>query len=314
MRKLINRNWRALAVGTIVTVVSIAAVAGAANLITGKDIKNGSVTGKDVKGNSLKNKNLGKGLQKRIAKHAATGATGLQGPTGQQGPTGAAGVDATYVGPHWGTIDRNVIGEATADLRAGPFAPGAHADFSPPSGVGSLNIEVGDANQKVEFGNELDFNGNPVSGLSQASFWVFQTGEDRGINPANLPNIDVEINPRVASKTFTTMVFVPPASTQGNDWEKYDGATAVGTGSSGWYFTNGTVATATGCSQTGTMCSLSDAEAALVAQNDGSGAATILTVGVGKGRDDAFQGAVDDLQINNQVFNFEPFGVSTEAP
>jgi hypothetical protein len=35
---------------------------------------------------------------------------------------------------------------------------------------------------------------------------------------------------------------------------------------------------------------------------------------VTKGRDYAFSGAVDALRINNQVFDFEPFGVYTRTP
>ena len=56
-------------------------------------------------------------------------------------------------------------------------------------------------------------------------------------------------------------------------------------------------------------CSLAQAKQALVTQNDGSGAATIDTVAVSKGRDDSWAGAVDALRINNKVYNFEPYGV-----
>jgi hypothetical protein len=37
--------------------------------------------------------------------------------------------------------------------------------------------------------------------------------------------------------------------------------------------------------------------------------ATIYTVGVTKGRDFAFAGAADGLQINDTIYDFEPFGV-----
>jgi hypothetical protein len=40
----------------------------------------------------------------------------------------------------------------------------------------------------------------------------------------------------------------------------------------------------------------------------------ILSVQVGKGRDFAFSGAVDSLVINNEKFDFEPFGVITTTP
>ena len=41
--------------------------------------------------------------------------------------------------------------------------------------------------------------------------------------------------------------------------------------------------------------------------------ATILSAQITKGRDFAFTGAVDALQINNSVYDFEPFGV-TKTP
>ena len=42
--------------------------------------------------------------------------------------------------------------------------------------------------------------------------------------------------------------------------------------------------------------------------------ASIYTAQITKGRDYAFSGAVDALRINNQVFDFEPFGVYTRQP
>ena len=42
--------------------------------------------------------------------------------------------------------------------------------------------------------------------------------------------------------------------------------------------------------------------------------ATLFTAQITKGRDYAFSGAVDALQINNVVYDFEPFGVSEATP
>ena len=126
------------------------------------------------------------------------------------------------VGAHWGVIDRNTIGSAVADLRAGPYGSFAFTGRSaqPPSGVGSLGIQVSDnatsgspAAEKVAFGNEVDFLGNPVSGLSDVGFRVFQTSENAAINPRNMPNITLEINPRVVGAgSYTSMVWVPNAA------------------------------------------------------------------------------------------------------
>jgi len=215
-------------------------------------------------------------------------------------------------GQHWGVIDRNTIGSGIADLRQGPYGsfgvtgPAA----APPSGVGSLGIQVSDnANsgattpEKVAYGNEVDFYGNPVSGLSQAGFRVFQAQENADINPRNMPNISLEIDPNVGTSNYTSMVWVPDAAPVTNRWSGYLDATTTGD----WYFT-GSAGTVTGCDQT-TMCSFSAAKSALVTFNNGSGPATIDTVAVAKGRDNTWAGAVDNLRINNKVYNFEPYGV-----
>src|SRR5207249_3502632 len=65
----------------------------------------------------------------------------------------------------------------------------------------------------VAFGNEVDFRGHPVSGLTQVGFRVFQTGENAAINPRNMPNITFEINPHVVGAgSYTSMVWVPDAA------------------------------------------------------------------------------------------------------
>jgi hypothetical protein len=219
-------------------------------------------------------------------------------------------------GKQWGVIYRNTTGSGVADLRAGPYVA-TGAGTSPPSGVGSLGIQVSDdatsqspSSEKVSFGDEVDFNNDLVSDLSQAGFHVFQTVENASIAARNLPNITLEINPHVASVGYTGMVWVPDPAPVLNRWSGYLDATSTGD----WYFTNSSVASATGCTQALT-CSLADAKQALVDENDGSGAARIYTVAVAKGRDNVWAGAVDDLRINSKIYDFEPYGVvTTNAP
>ena len=159
----------------------------------------------------------------------------------------------------------------------------------------------------------MDFAGDPVSGLNQVGFSYFVTGEDLGRYAGNTPNITLEINPSVAGKDYTSMIYVPanPAPTQ-QAWVA-DDADANPGGTSGWWFSNGSVSSATGCTQA-SFCSLAQAQAALVAQNDGGPAAAIGSVAVAKGKDYQYQGAVDALRINDEVFDFEPFGVNVTTP
>jgi hypothetical protein len=202
------------------------------------------------------------------------GAQGPQGPAGPTGPAGPAGAGATYQGPHWGLIARNTIGSAVADLRAGPYGSfgQAGATAAPPFGVGSLTLQVSDESmtggtksEKAAFGNEVDFFGDPVSGLEEVGFRVFTTGENCGnsngtcARPGNLPNITFEIDPDVDSGgnpvNYTSLVFLPAGIpfADVNRWSGYIDATATGQ----WFMT-GAAGTVTGCSQSST-CDFAEA-------------------------------------------------------
>jgi hypothetical protein len=215
-------------------------------------------------------------------------------------------------GAHWGLITRNTIGSAVADLRSGPY--GSFGTGSqPPFGTGSLGLQVSDnamsggiPQEKVSFGNEVDFFGDQVANLTAVGYRVFQTSENAAISPSNLPNITLEIDPNVGTSNYTSMVWVPdpiPVA-QRDRWSTFQSAVHQGQ----WYFT-GSAGTITGCNQT-TMCSFSAAKAALVANQNGDGPATIYTVAIAKGRDNAWVGAVDGLRINGTRYDFEAYGVN----
>ncbi len=237
--------------------------------------------------------------------------SGTVGPAGPAGPAGAdwarwpAGPDgpatpATYSNPQWGTILRNTIGSGNASLRGGPYGVG----IAPPLGEGSLQILVGDSGSKVAFGNEVDFVGKFVADLATVGFQVFTTGENNGRGNPNMPSITFEIDPNVTgnASNYSSLVWVPAANSPPNTWSGYIDATTTGLwGLTG--FPNDQ------CGLNGPRCTF-DAMKALLPD------AVIGTAAVVKGRDSAFQGAVDDLRINNKVYDFEPFGVlvTTQAP
>jgi hypothetical protein len=124
---------------------------------------------------------------------------------------------------------------------------------------------------------------------------VFTTGENNSAPiDNNLPSVEFEVDPHT-TRTYSTLVFVPsPAAS--NAWTQEDASTAKQ-----WYFTGG-LGTDTGCNQT-TYCTLAQAQTAVPD-------ATLISVEITKGRDYAFSGAVDDLQLNNKVYDFEPLGVT----
>lgn len=197
---------------------------------------------------------------------------------------------------HWGVVARNTIGSPVAALRSGPFVPGPSGE--PPFGKGSLGIEVAAVPghvEKVDFGNEVDFFGTSLSALSNVGFHVFQTGENaspaRG-GPTNMPNIRIEI---LSSGTagYTTMVWNPGPSPVVNRWSEY----IDGTSNGAWYFT-GSVGATSGCSDSNPPCSFATAKSKFPA-------ATILSVAVGKGRDNLWVGAVDGLRLNDTIYDFE---------
>jgi hypothetical protein len=307
MRKLI-----ALACFTALVVAGVG-TASAAGLFTGKDVKNHSLTGRDIKRRSIPLSALNRGTQKLIKAHSVGGGTtpasqgeaGGVGPQGLAGQNGASGSNAAgVVGPHWGVIDRNTIKFGVAELRTGPFVPGSNG--TPPFGDGSLNIQTGDNASKVEFGNEVDFAGDPVSGLSAVGFRVYTTGENHDKFADNMPNIEFEVDKNGGTLNpgeYSTLVFVTADSSTPNQWSGFIDATDGTVGK--WYLT-GSAGTDSGCTQ-GSMCTLAEVQTALPT-------ATILSAGVGKGRDYEWEGAIDGLRINNEVFDFESYGVNTLAP
>lgn len=320
-----------LRTGTVTAlIVAIVSVTGAvaADLITGKDIQNDSIRSKDVKG--LKSQDLAKKLRKKLGAPGPQGERGLQGEQGEQGPQGLPGpptaANATYSNPQWGVISRNTIGSAVAVLRGGPVAPtnplDANAPISePPFGDGSLLLGTSDGaidnatnEEKVSFGNEVDFIGDEVAGITEAGFYVFTTGENVDAG-APMPNISIEIDPNLTAggDSFATMVFVPDDPTTVDVWGPFTDATDNTDGDaddSYWYLTS-SEGGLINC-EIADECSFTTIQANL---DDGTNPATIRTVAVGKGRDSTFSGSVDGLTINTTVYDFEPFGVlETPAP
>jgi hypothetical protein len=87
---------------TIVACVLVALAVGAttataAQLITGKDIKNGSITGKDIARKSIGKKKLTAAVQRALAKQGATGPQGPAGAKGDKGDKGDRGDGITRV-------------------------------------------------------------------------------------------------------------------------------------------------------------------------------------------------------------------------
>jgi hypothetical protein len=98
----------------LVVVVATAATAGAASLITGKQIKNGTISAKD----------LSKAVRKQLAKAGKSGPVGPQGPRGDIGAVGPVGPQGPTGIPPSQTLEFSA-----AQARGGTLANGGCVDL-----------------------------------------------------------------------------------------------------------------------------------------------------------------------------------------
>jgi hypothetical protein len=280
IKKLLDNRLVTVAAGAAIVGMLGAGAGWSAATITSADIANNTVRSKDVRDGNLKIKDLN---AKTVA--ALKGQTGPQGP---QGPAGTSGT-ATYAGPNWSIVDRNVEENGDAYLRSGPVTP--------PAGVGSLGLRTGGGGvDKAAFGNQVDFANVTLASLNTLKYSIYTTGENVANGADNGPSLSMELDTSGpgAPVNFTTMVWVPQNLTA-NAWTEQDASTGAR------FFLTGAAGTSSGCNQA-SYCTLAQVKTAFAS-------ASLLTVQFTKGRDVEFSGAVDKLVINNKTFDFEPFGV-----
>jgi hypothetical protein len=185
MSRLIR--WRpsgAALVAIVAVVIAAAGTATAATLITGADVKNGSLTGADVKNGSLsgsdvRNRSLGISdisLSARNALHGQRGAAGSNGTAGAKGATGASGVTGS-TGSSGATGATGAPGTTTVSAPGGGFT-GTNPNVT---FTGSGVTIAADANS----GGSLEFtglNGKKLTDLAQLQYTAeyTQTGTDQG--------------------------------------------------------------------------------------------------------------------------------------
>jgi hypothetical protein len=93
LRKGLRRVSPAMIVAMLALLVALTgtSVAATSALITGKNIKNGSITGMDVKNKSIGVADLARKARGAPGARGPSGPAGPQGPAGARGDTGAAG-------------------------------------------------------------------------------------------------------------------------------------------------------------------------------------------------------------------------------
>ena len=149
----------------------------------------------------------------------------------------------------------------------------------------------------------------PLREITEVGFRVYTTWENMKLGraaTANMPGITVRMDPNVAAiaSDYTSLVWAPPEG-QTNAWSPYLDGTTQGR----WGFT-GSAFNSNKCSINGLRCTLAEAMAVL---NDDATPAEGITFAITKGRDYAFQGAVDDLRLNGRAAHFEEGGVIIKA-
>ncbi|SDL13582.1 hypothetical protein SAMN05421874_11689 [Nonomuraea maritima] len=253
---------------------------------------------------------------------AAAKMPAITGATADAASTTAASVDPVTgdalaapvyaAGTLWGIIGRNTLGTPNAVLREGPYGR-VSGQFpvtqAPPYGTGSLGLIVGGADtpleaDKIMWGNERIFAGGDLDAIRRLSYWVFAGVDD--LDGVTLPNITIEVDPnRDTTTNYTSLVYLPnesdspsaPANPTENLWQRYD---ALASGNQ-WF--------ATGATGTDIGCTLASPCTFQFIRSQMPQAVISYSLGISKGRDDAFVGAVDGLQVNGTVYDFEFTGV-----
>lgn len=223
------------------------------------------------------------------------GPAGAEGAVGPAGPAGPAGADATFSPEKWGVIGRNIVGSPVVAFRAGPWGEAA-APIDPPSGVGSLGISVGSGTEKAAFGNEFDFAGVELDDIDSISYSTYTSMDKTAALVTSPPTLAIEVgdDDAVPSDPYATLNYVP-APTAPHVWVDHDAAVEQR-----WSLSQNI---ASGACFGAALCTLNELKTAL------PGKTISFSVGISKGRDQSFQGAVDALEINGTTYDFEPLGV-----
>lgn len=228
------------------------------------------------------------------------GPRGRRGPEGPPGPEGPAGESAPVGLSTWGKMPRNEYGSPIAET--GSTATGTDALILQ-TGCFQEPCTSAASWEKAEYGSEIEFAGLKIADITEIGLSVYIADSTAGNSP--MPNIQMEVNPKVAGKTYSSLVY-NPGETSPNVFEWVDATTApTDPGNEGWWFSNGTVATETGCTLS-SACSLAEVQAAAPE------AEVSFSLGLGKGRDTHGQVLIEEFKLNGTTYTFGPGGTFKE--
>ena len=255
-----------LVFAVVALVIGVSSGAVAAKLITGKDIKDGSLTTKDIKNGTLTTQDIKKAsVGGDRLKNGAVGTDKLKANAVNSSKIKDGSVGAKDLAPGavafpqtlWGPMIRNQQGAGQSTLVTGPGTP--------PMGTGSLELTTTGNADLAAFGDSVDFAGDTTGKHHQPELLVV------GLKPRRLvgPSLRIEINPHLVPDStpggvfeFTTLIYdrrqlVPGWVTHSNIQDDAH-----------WSLT-GTRGDATGCTAAEHRARLAAVIAALVNANDG---------------------------------------------
>jgi hypothetical protein len=166
----------------VFAILLAAATAGAAKLITGKEIKNHSITGKDVKKKSLPLSVLKTTPVGKQGPKGAAGAKGAQGPKGDSGLIGATGPEGE-VGPAAITEITPIKGDIPSEV-----TPAAELKYlGPPATIIVAGGDLGQVTATASIGStegpiddSTDFGVTICAGEPGELFPLFEEEEETG--------------------------------------------------------------------------------------------------------------------------------------
>ena len=127
----VRRSLPTIAIAGVLVVAAATSGATAALVITGNDIKNGTVTTKDIKKNNLTSKVIKNGTLKTddLSSGAVSSLRGATGPAGPAGAAGAPGVSGYQIVTATASVAAGSGGEVTATCPTGKRVLGAAAEL-----------------------------------------------------------------------------------------------------------------------------------------------------------------------------------------
>jgi formylmethanofuran dehydrogenase subunit D len=158
----------------------------AAKMITGKQIKNGTVTTKDVKNNNLTSKDLKNGtVSSKDLKNGTVSSKDIKNKTVATGDLANGSVTASKIAPGaiafpnslWSTQFRNQTGSAESNVQVGPGGTGQLND-------GSLRLFTSTPTDVAAFGNSFEFAGVRLDAITDVQYSTYNAADPVLVRPA----------------------------------------------------------------------------------------------------------------------------------